>query len=191
VSRTARLDPIVSSEEDRLILVDAQDREIGTLDKGRCHDGDGQLHRAFSVFVLDSAGRVLLQQRAEDKRLWPGYWSNSCCSHPRLGEDLAAAAHRRLAQELGIECPLQRLYAFCYQARFGEAGSEHEYCHVFIGRSDATPTANRTEVAAWRWLTAEELQGELADHPEQFTPWFRMEWAHLTAEFPAQLAPRA
>jgi isopentenyl-diphosphate delta-isomerase len=184
-------DPVVSSETDLLVLVDEADNALGVLDKAACHDGDGRLHRAFSVFVLDRNGRVLLQQRAHGKRLWPGYWSNSCCSHPRAGEALETAAVRRLEQELGLVCTLERVYAFTYRARYGERGTEHEYCHVFLGRSDATPQVNRHEVAAWRWVAPEELERELEETPERFTPWFRLEWAELRSAHGDRLGPRA
>lgn len=187
---TATEDPVVSSETDLLVLVDEADNALGVLDKAACHDGEGRLHRAFSVFVLDRDGRVLLQQRAHGKRLWPGYWSNSCCSHPRAGEALESAAVRRLEQELGLACTLERVYAFTYRARYGERGTEHEYCHVFLGRSDATPRVNRREVAAWRWMAPEDLARELEATPERFTPWFRLEWAELRRAHGDRLGPR-
>ena len=121
---------IVSSEREELILVDRDDREIGFASKANAHDGDGVLHRAFSLFLFDDDGRLLLQQRAPDKRLWGGYWSNSCCSHPRRGESLEVATRRRLRDELNFETELEHVYWFCYQASFGDAGSEHELCHV-------------------------------------------------------------
>lgn len=183
-------DPVVSSETDLLVLVDEADNTLGVLDKAACHDGEGRLHRAFSVFVLDRDGRVLLQQRARGKRLWPGYWSNSCCSHPRAGEALEAAAARRLEQELGLVCAPERVYAFTYRARYGEHGTEHEYCHVFLGRSDTTPQVNQREVAAWRWVAPEDLERELEETPERFTPWFRLEWAELRSAHADRLGPR-
>ena len=102
--------PIVSSESDLLILVDQDDNTVGFLDKAACHDGKGVLHRAFSVFLLNSQGEILLQRRSLGKRLWGGFWSNSCCSHPRRGESVADAAKRRCQEELGIKVELQFLY---------------------------------------------------------------------------------
>lgn len=173
-------DEIVSSDEDLLILVDAEDNERGTLSKARCHDGHGVLHRAFSLFVFNGDGELLLQQRSRDKRLWPGYWSNSCCSHPRAGERMEEAVHRRLAEELGIGADLSYLYKFVYQADFGEAGAEHELCWVYAGVTGDPVRANRHEIADWRYVTPAALERELAERPERFTPWFKLEWEQLS-----------
>lgn len=175
-------DAVVSSEDEQLILVDLDDTELGFQTKARCHDGDGILHRAFSVFLVDDAGRVLLQQRAADKRLWGGYWANSCCSHPRRGESMELATSRRLTEELGggAAVALEYVYKFDYHARFGDLGSERELCWVFLGRIDpASIDYNRTEIAAIRWVTPAELDAELAEHPEHFTPWLHLEWEQL------------
>lgn len=172
-------DEVVSSEAEELILVDAEDRELGFSSKARCHDREGILHRAFSLFVFDREGRVLLQRRAGDKRLWPLYWSNSCCSHPRRGELVSEAIHRRLYQELRIRGELEFLYKFQYQASFGEAGSEHELCWVYAGVSEDRVRANRNEVEDWRWVTPDDLDRELEAHPDRFTPWFKLEWPRV------------
>jgi isopentenyl-diphosphate delta-isomerase len=189
VSRTTELqavssaehsaDEIVSSEAEELILVDRQDREIGFRSKAGCHDRSGILHRAFSLFVFDREGRVLLQRRAASKRLWPRYWSNSCCSHPRRGELVGEAAHRRLYQELRIRSELEFLYKFEYRASFGNVGSEHELCWVYAGVSDDSVQANGHEVEDWRWIAPGELDRELEAHPERFTPWFKLEWPRV------------
>lgn len=181
--------PVVSSDADELILVDRDDRELGHLDKAQCHDGEGVLHRAFSLFVLDPQGRVLLQRRAGDKRLWPGFWSNACCSHPRRGETVADAVERRAAEELGIGIHSPRfLYKFEYHARFGAHGSEHELCHVYVARTDDRPRPNENEIDAWEWYTPAELDRWLATSPEALTPWFRLEWQRLQQEFADSLA---
>ncbi len=174
-------DPVtpVSSDADLLILVDSADNPVGHLDKARCHDAGGILHRAFSLFIFNSRGELLLQQRALGKRLWPGYWSNSCCSHPRVGESMEVAIGRRLAEELSLETTLSFIYKFEYQARFGDAGSEHELCSVYIGFTDQEPSAHPEEIAAWRWASTEVLERELANAPGSFTPWFRLEWQAL------------
>ncbi len=171
--------PPVSSDSDVLILVDSADNPIGRLDKARCHDADGTLHRAFSLFIFNSRGELLLQQRAFGKRLWPGYWSNSCCSHPRVGESMDLAVGRRLAEELSLETPLSFIYKFEYHARFGDVGSEHELCSVYIGFTDDEPIVHPEEISAWRWAATEVIERELAETPAIFTPWFRLEWMAL------------
>ena len=174
---------VVSSEAEELILVDEHDREQGYLSKAACHDGAGIMHRAFSAFLFNPAGDLLLQQRADTKRLWPGFGSNSCCSHPRRCESMATATGRRLAEELNITAELDFVYKFRYQASFGELGSEHELCHVFLGRIDSTVRANAEEIAATRFVSAEGLDRELSENPERFTPWFKLEWDALTTDF--------
>lgn len=174
---------IVSSDDEALILVDADDRITGHMSKAQCHDGVGVLHRAFSIFLFDDSGRLLLQKRAAGKRLWPGYWSNTCCSHPRKGESIEVAAARRLEDELHTASELQFVYKFIYQAAFGELGAEHELCHVFLGRLAGKPAANDTEIDEMRYLSAADLDRELDDSPDQFTPWFKLEWQRLRDEF--------
>jgi isopentenyl-diphosphate delta-isomerase len=178
---------IVSSEDEPLILVDSEDRQIGRLSKAECHDGDGILHRAFSVFLFDDRGRLLIQKRAAGKRLWPGFWSNSCCSHPRDGESLDIAVRRRLEDELHTGSELTFVYKFIYQASFGDVGAEHEYCHVFLGRLTDEPIANETEIAEMRYVSTDELDEELSSAPDKFTPWFKLEWRRLKDEFADQL----
>ncbi len=175
---------MVSSEMEELIVVDADDRPLGTRLKGECHDGDGILHRAFSLFLFDAAGRLLIQRRAADKRLWPLYWANSCCSHPRAGEETDQAAQRRLEEELGVGSELDYLYKFQYQASFEDQGSENELCRVYIGRVNADElTPNPLEIAEWKFLSVPEVDALIADESAAVTPWFRMEWRRLRAEF--------
>lgn len=180
---------VVSSEDEPLILVDENDREIGHLDKGACHDGDGVLHRAFSLFIFNSDGELLLQQRGDDKRLWPHFWSNSCCSHPRRGETMAEATRRRLSEELGMTADVRHLFTFQYQARYRDLGSENEICWVFAGRCDQPPRPNPTEIAAVRWISPDDLDRELEGFPERFTPWFVMEWPRVKAAVPSLADP--
>ncbi len=170
-----------AADLDALILVDAADQDVGHLSKARCHEGRGVLHRAFSLLIFNGAGELLLQQRASSKRLWPSYWSNSCCSHPRSGETLEAATQRRLQEELGITgCPLQFLFKFQYQAQFDATGSEHELCSVFIGSCSDPLRINGNEISAWRWVSPQALQSELASREAaRFTPWFKIEWARI------------
>ena len=174
---------VVSSEAEELILVDADDNETGYSSKAECHDGPGKLHRAFSVFLFNDAGELLLQQRAASKRLWPGYWSNTCCSHPRRGESMEVATRRRLRDELNIDANLEFVYKFQYQAEFGQAGSENELCHVFVGRVTAEIEPNQHEISAIRFASKDELDAELKSSPELFTPWFKLEWHALKESF--------
>ena len=169
--------------EDLLILVDEDDRQIGTLPKAAGHLGDGRLHRAFSVFLFDLRGSVLIQQRAAGKMLWPGYWSNSCCSHPRPGEEIQLAAERRVREELELECRLRFLYKFRYQARFGEVGSEHELCYVYAGFPRGVLKVDPAEIADHRWISPEDLTRAIADDPDRFSPWMKMEWLRIHADF--------
>ena len=176
-------DRVVSSEDELLILVDGDGNELGPLSKGACHDGEGVLHLAFSIFVFNGRGELLLQRRSRDKRLWGGFWSNSCCSHPRWGERMEEAVHRRLEQELGFDTGLEHLFTFSYHARFGEAGSEREVCAVFVGRHDGPVAPNATEIEEWRWIAPADLDAEIDAHPERFTPWFKEEWPRVAAAF--------
>ena len=180
---------IVSSDAEALILVDENDRELGVLSKGECHDGRGMLHRAFSVFLFDDQGRLLIQQRASGKRLWPGFWANSCCSHPRAGETMGEATARRMEEELGLVADLKFVYKFRYQAHYGEIGSEHELCWVYLGRiQPADPQPNPEEIAAWQFLPSAQVD-ELVTSPDQaVAPWFRMEWQALRREHSQLLA---
>ena len=178
---------IVSSESEALILVDSSDAEVGFLDKAAAHDGDGVLHRAFSLFIFNPEGKLLLQQRAPGKRLWPEFWSNSCCSHPRRGEEMNEAVHRRLEQELGMKASLEYAYKFEYKAPFGDLGTEHELCWVYTGHTDAEPVINTTEIMDWRWIEPSELTDAIAREPASFTPWLKLEWERLNAEFAERL----
>lgn len=179
---------VVSSESEELILVNADDEESGYLSKAECHDGDGRLHRAFSVFLFNDAGELLLQRRSAGKRLWPGFWSNSCCSHPRRGESMEVATRRRLDDELNISAELEFVYKFTYQATFGSAGSEHELCHVYLGRFSGDVHVNAEEISDLRFIPAADVAGELAASPEHYTPWFQMEWQSLLTDHADTLA---
>ncbi len=186
--RSKSVNEVVSFDSEELILVNESDEQTGTMSKALCHDGDGVLHRAFSLFIFNDDGQLLLQRRSADKRLWPMYWSNSCCSHPREGELLEVAIERRLQQELGMSAELRFIYKFSYQANFGELGSENELCSVYLGRSNQLVRANITEIAEWRFISPAGLTEELAIAPEGFTPWFKMEWQRLSEEYGPLLA---
>ncbi|MEM9294049.1 MAG: isopentenyl-diphosphate Delta-isomerase [Acidobacteriota bacterium] len=175
--------PVVSFDDEPLILVDSEDRVIGHMPKVEAHQGDGHLHRAFSVFLFDERGHVLMQQRSASKPLWPLIWSNSCCSHPRRGETVDQAAERRIQEELGLTCSigeeLRFLYKFQYHARYRDVGSEHELCAVYVGRCQGQVQTNPTEVADWHFIAPDELEQRVAAHPERYSPWFKLEWARL------------
>lgn len=179
---------VVSFEDEKLILVDEHDNEIGNLPKDKCHEGQGRLHRAFSLFIFNQAGHVLLQQRSAQKRLWPMYWSNACCSHPRRGEHMGEAVDRRLRQELGLTSDLEFLFKFTYQAQYDETGSEHELCWVYLGRSSDDVKVNANEVADWRFVSIDTLNRELAGRPDKFTPWMKLEWRRIQNEYGDKLA---
>ena len=179
---------IVSSENEELILVDTDDNEVGHLSKALCHDGAGVLHRAFSLFLFNGAGELLLQKRSNQKRLWPGFWSNSCCSHPRRGESMETATIRRLSDELNIEASLEYVYRFCYTAVFSEDGSENELCHVYLGKIVGDVEANQSEITGVRFVSPHTLDRELSQSPERFTPWFKQEWQELIENRRKQLA---
>jgi isopentenyl-diphosphate delta-isomerase len=159
--------------EDRVVLVDENDAEVGTLEKQRAHT-EGRLHRALSVFVVNSRGEMLLQRRAPAKYHSGGLWTNACCSHPRPGEPVHQAARRRLREEMGIDCALESAFEFTYRAPVGAGLVEHEYDHVFLARYDGDPRPAADEVDGWRWAPVAELEDELARAPERFTPWFRL-----------------
>lgn len=156
--------------EDQVILVDERDAEIGTAGKLAAHV-DGRLHRAISVFLFDAAGRLLLQQRAAGKYHSAGLWSNTCCSHPRPGEPRAAAARRRLREEMGIDCALEEQFGFIYRAELPNRLIEHEYDYVYFGRFDGSPTPAPDEVALWSWMDLAQLRVELKARPQAYTYW--------------------
>ena len=156
--------------EEYVVLVDSRDRALGTAEKLRAHR-QALLHRAFSVFLFDGAGRLLLQQRALTKYHSPGRWSNACCGHPRPGEETAAAARRRLGEELGVDCALEHRVAFLYRADVGDDLVEHELDHLFVGRTDAPLAPDPGEVQAWRWVELGALLRDVRARPEDFTLW--------------------
>ena len=173
----------MNTDRQMLVLVDAEDNEIGSATRARCHQGDGILHRAFSLHLINSSGEVLIQQRAAPKQLWPGFWSNTCCSHPRAGDDINQAVVRRTREELGIKVAPTYLYKFSYQEKFGDVGSEHELCSVFIARSDARPQPDPDEISDFRYLSPAALDAEMASDGQVFTPWFRLQWQKLREDF--------
>lgn len=174
----------VSFDDELLILVDGADNVTGYETKADAHAGPGLLHRAFSIFLFNERGEVLVHQRAPEKPLWPGFWTNSCCSHPRKGESYLSAANRRLDDELGVAADLSFVYQFEYQADFDGKGSERELCSVFVGRiDDANALApNPSEIEACRWVSCTDLNRWVSLSPDQFTPWFKLEWERLRTD---------
>lgn len=160
---------------EELILVDEDDNVVGYDEKLAVHENGGRLHRAFSIFIYNSAGEMLLQQRAASKYHFGGLWTNACCSHPRRGETLADAVHRRLEFELGFDTELREVCSFVYRSEDPESGLvEHEYDHVFVGRHDGEPRPHPEEVGAWRWVDVARLRREIQQEPGRFTPWFQL-----------------
>lgn len=156
--------------EERVILVDASDREIGTEEKLRAHE-QGALHRAFSVFLFDDLGRVLLQRRALGKYHSAGLWSNTCCGHPRPGESTSSAARRRLHEEMGIACELTPRFSFVYSASLGRGLMEYELDHVLTGRFSGTPSPDPREVDTWGWMSLPDLVADCMASPERYSAW--------------------
>jgi isopentenyl-diphosphate Delta-isomerase len=158
-------------EEQQVILVNANDEPQGVMDKMGVHRA-GLLHRAFSVFIFTSKGQMMLQQRALDKYHSPGLWSNACCSHPQPGEDTLQAAQRRLLEELGFECPLEKLFHFVYKADFDNGLTEHEFDHVFVGEYDGPVHFNASEVKDICYKDLKSIRHSLETHPQKYTVWF-------------------
>ncbi len=157
----------------QVVLVNAHDEPVGVADKLKAHE-QGWLHRAFSVFVFDPEGRLLLQQRNVNKYHSGALWSNTCCSHPHPDEPVAEAAQRRLQEEMGFQCALDPAFTFTYRAVLSDTMIEHEYDHVFIGHGTPTVSPNADEVQDWRWIAPNDLMADIAAHPANYTAWFRM-----------------
>ncbi|HQX98958.1 MAG TPA: isopentenyl-diphosphate Delta-isomerase [Flavobacteriales bacterium] len=168
-------------DREMVVLIDPNDREIGQMEKLEAHR-TGRLHRAFSVFIFNAQGELLLQQRAANKYHSASLWTNTCCGHPRPGEALVAAGERRLEEEMGLHVPLRPAFHFTYAAKLEDGLTEHELDHVLIGRSDRDPRPDPEEAADWRWVDRATLEGELAAHPGLYTVWFllcvKAAWEH-------------
>ena len=158
--------------EEILILVDEDDCETGNAHKLLIHQ-QGLRHRAFSIFIFDQQGRLLLQQRALDKYHSQSLWTNTCCGHPRLGEQTHAAAQRRLFEEMGLTCPLKKVASLLYREQVSNDLIKHEFDHLFVGTSDTPPIANPDEALDWKWLQLSDIPGCIAAEPEMYTVWFR------------------
>ena len=160
-------------KKEYVILVDTADRELGTMEKMEAHE-KAALHRAFSVFIFNDRGELMLQQRAAHKYHSPFLWTNTCCSHQRQGESNIDAGKRRLKEEMGFEVDLDEKFHFVYKAEFDNGLTEHELDHVMVGYYNGEPTINPEEVASWKWIDMEVLQQDMKDHPQDYTAWFKI-----------------
>jgi len=158
---------------EKIILVDEKDKEIGFEEKLKAHQNGGKLHRAFSIFVFNSKGQFLLQKRAKGKYHSALLRTNTCCSHPRAGESLNDAAHRRLKEEMGFDCDLTEKFSFIYKIDFENGLSENEFDHVFFGKFDGEPNPDPKEVVDWKWVSVAELKQDIKENPEKYTYWLK------------------
>ena len=159
--------------QERVILVDRLDREIGTEEKLKAHR-EGKLHRAFSVFIFNAKGELLLQKRSETKYHSGGLWTNTCCSHPRPAESHYGAARRRLNEEMGFDCELTELFSFIYHTKLENNLFEHELDRVFVGNYDGHPIPNPDEVDDWKWINIDSLKRAIGENPDHYTYWFKL-----------------
>ncbi len=159
--------------EEEVILVSPQDEVLGTMPKMEAHE-KAVLHRAFSVFVMNDQGQTMLQQRAAGKYHSPLLWTNTCCSHQRIGETNIQAGKRRLQEEMGFQTELRELFSFIYKAPFDNGLTEHELDHVLLGHYDGKPEINPDEVAAWKWMDLDEIKKDLENNPDAYTAWFKI-----------------
>ncbi|MCX6189205.1 MAG: isopentenyl-diphosphate Delta-isomerase [Bacteroidetes bacterium] len=169
-------------KEEEVILVDSNDIELGTMGKMEAHR-KGELHRAFSVFIFNTKGELLMQQRALEKYHSGGLWTNTCCSHPRKGETTLNAALRRMQEEMGIECDIKPVFNFIYKAHLDKGLIEHEFDHVFLGVSDSTPEINTLEVLDWKYESMENLSKSIRLNPENYTEWLKDCFDKVVAHF--------
>ncbi len=160
-------------KEEKVILVNPQDEPIGLMPKMEAHE-KALLHRAFSVFIFNSKGELMLQQRAHHKYHSPGLWTNTCCSHQRDGESNLDAGARRMMEEMGMKVPLKEVFHFIYKAPFDNGLTEHELDHVMVGFSEEEPQINPEEVASWKWMAMEAIAEDIRVQPEQYTEWFKI-----------------
>jgi len=159
--------------EEKVILVNQQDEQIGLMPKLEAHE-KALLHRAFSVFIFNDKNELMLQQRALNKYHSPGLWTNTCCSHQRDGENNIQAGKRRLQEEMGFVVDLQETTSFIYKAPFDNGLTEHEFDHIMVGKYNGEPEINPDEVAHWKWMTLEDVKTDMALHPEYYTEWFKI-----------------
>jgi isopentenyl-diphosphate delta-isomerase len=156
-----------------LILVDNDDKEIHYKEKEACHLIPATLHRAFSIFIINTNDQMLIHKRQTTKKTWPGFWTNACCSHPRKNENLQEAAKRRLREELEIMCDVQPLFKFHYKADYDDKYGEHEIDHVFLGIYDGDVRPNKEEIREHKFVPIDELVEDVQKHAGGYTPWFK------------------
>ena len=159
--------------EEKVILVDKNDNQVGLMPKLEAHE-KGVLHRAFSIFIFNSKYELLLQKRASSKYHSGGLWTNTCCSHPREGEDILDAANRRLDEEMGIKTSLRKVYDFIYKAELDNQLTEHEFDHVFYGVCDNDPILNKDEAEDFKWVDMETLNNDIIKNEDNYTVWFKI-----------------
>ncbi len=155
----------------KVILIDEKDKEIGEMEKIEAHK-KGLLHRAFSVFIFNSKGEILLQKRSKEKYHSGGLWTNTCCSHPSPGEETMSSAKKRLKEEMGIETEIKEVDSFIYRKEFENGLIEHEYDHIFVGFYEGKPLINREEVSDWKWVKEEDIKEDIKENPYKYTYWF-------------------
>lgn len=160
-------------ERDKVVLVDIDDKPVGEMDKIAAHQ-QGALHRAFSVFVFNNQGELLIQQRASSKYHGAGLWTNTCCSHPQWGENVEQSAMERLEFEMGLQCKLKFSHSFIYKSEVENNLIEHEYDHVFIGITNEDPVINPDEVQDFAWVNVNELLDNVKMRPQNYTYWFKL-----------------
>lgn len=160
-------------KEENVILVNQNDEEIGTMPKMEAHE-KAVLHRAFSVFIINAKGETMLQQRAAEKYHSPLLWTNTCCSHQRIGESNIEAGKRRLQEEMGFKTDLKELFSFIYKAPFDNGLTEHELDHVMMGYFEGDPQINNKEVANWKWMKPEDIKQDILRSPKEYTAWFKI-----------------
>jgi len=158
---------------EKVVLVDENDQPMGEMEKMEAHK-KALLHRAFSVFVFNHKNELMLQQRALSKYHSPGLWTNTCCSHPRVGESVLEAGHRRLMEEMGFDCEIEKIFDFVYKAKLEYGLTEHEFDHVLFGRYGDSPKINPEEVEGWKWMAMDAIEQEMKTNPEKYTIWFQI-----------------
>lgn len=159
--------------EELVVLVDEQDNQLGLMPKMEAHE-NAVLHRAFSVFVFNDQGELMLQQRAADKYHSPLLWTNTCCSHQRDGETSLEAGKRRLQEEMGFVCELEEIFSFVYKAPFDNGLTEHELDHVMVGTYNGEPNINPEEVESHKWMSLEDVKKDIEQNPNEYTAWFKI-----------------